>query len=156
MYDVCIQHEKGLKQKMKVFQPSEAVWSPFLNLEFTFLTSSSTVPSLAEFKNGDGYSNQNWSQWTLQALTSALSPVLSPFRPLWCWTSREGQAWWSTRKPVKRPPHSLHNAKQTAPTANTQSAPKALSCHPNSTTLTRGSEMMPLHQHLYYAQYSAC
>lgn len=73
MYDVCIQHEKGLKQKMKVFQPSEAVWSPFLNLEFTFLTSSSTVPSLAEFKNGDGYSNQNWSQWTLQALTSALS-----------------------------------------------------------------------------------
>lgn len=58
---------------MKVFQPSEAVWSPFSNLEFTFLTSSLSVPSLAEFKNRDGYSNQNWSQWTLQTLASALS-----------------------------------------------------------------------------------
>lgn len=27
----------------------------------------------AEFKNGDGYNNHNWSRWTLQALTSALS-----------------------------------------------------------------------------------
>lgn len=147
--------KKDWNRKWK-FQPSEAVWSPFLKLEFTFLTSSSTVPSLAEFKNGDGYSNQNWSQWTLQALTSALSLLFFLLSGHCDAEQVERDKHGGAQENPLKDPHTLFIMQSKRRPQQTQSAPKALSCHPNSATLTRGSEMMPLHQHLYYAQYSAC